>query len=67
MQGLCDSAGLDFHERQEWRAQGKQLVKPDYHECIDIATKASLREMIAPGLLVILSPILVGTLGGVQV
>jgi Na+/H+-translocating membrane pyrophosphatase len=65
-QGLADSAALDFHERQQWRASGKELVKPDYRQCIDIATKASLREMIAPGVLVIASPILVGTFGGVE-
>uniref|UniRef100_A0A7S0MT90 H(+)-exporting diphosphatase n=1 Tax=Cryptomonas curvata TaxID=233186 RepID=A0A7S0MT90_9CRYP len=66
IKGLADSAALDFHERQQWRSQGKELVKPDYHQCIDIATKASLREMIAPGVLVIASPILVGTFGGVE-
>ena len=65
--GLSDSAGLDFHERQEWRASGKTLVKPDYQACIEIATRASLREMIAPGVLVIATPILVGSFLGVQV
>jgi len=64
--GLSDSAGLDFHERQEWRASGKTLVKPDYQACIEIATRASLREMIAPGVLVIATPILVGSFLGVQ-
>jgi len=33
---------------------------PDYAKCIKISTEASLAEMIAPGLLVILSPILMG-------
>lgn len=32
----------------------------DYDVCIDISTKASLREMIAPGALVILSPLVAG-------
>merc|ERR1719420_824227 len=32
----------------------------DYNVCIDISTKASLREMIAPGALVILSPLVAG-------
>jgi len=35
-------------------------VKPDYEKCINISTRASLKEMVAPGLLVILSPILMG-------
>jgi inorganic pyrophosphatase len=39
---------------------------PDHARCIKISTDASLREMIAPGMLVILSPILCGTLFGVQ-
>jgi K(+)-stimulated pyrophosphate-energized sodium pump len=44
--------------------QGK--ARADYRMCVDISTAASLREMIAPGLLVILTPLLVGTLFGVK-
>jgi inorganic pyrophosphatase len=39
---------------------------PNYQECIDISTKASLREMIAPAMLVMGTPILVGVLFGVE-
>jgi inorganic pyrophosphatase len=39
-------------------------ISPDYDRCIAISTKASLQKMIAPGLLVIGSPILVGILFG---
>jgi len=35
-------------------------AQPDYEKCIKISTDASLVEMIAPGLLVILSPIVAG-------
>ena len=35
-------------------------AKPDYKRCVEISTKASLREMIAPGALVMLSPLIVG-------
>jgi len=35
-------------------------AKPDYGQCVDIATKAALREMVAPGLLVVGMPIVVG-------
>ena len=34
--------------------------KPDYGQCVDIATKAALREMVMPGLLVVGMPIAVG-------
>jgi len=33
---------------------------PDYERCIKISTQASLREMLAPGALVILSPLVAG-------
>jgi H(+)-translocating pyrophosphatase len=39
---------------------------PDYGRCIAISTKASLSEMIGPGALVMLSPIVVGSLFGTQ-
>lgn len=44
--------------------QGK--AKPDYARCVDISTAAALREMIAPGLLVVLTPLVIGILFGVQ-
>merc|ERR1712066_929625 len=41
-------------------------AKPDYDRCIAIATNASLGEMIAPGALVIFSPLAAGTFFGTQ-
>jgi K(+)-stimulated pyrophosphate-energized sodium pump len=39
-------------------------AKPDYARCVDIGTKNSLKQMIAPGLLAIASPIAVGLILG---
>jgi len=39
-------------------------AKPDYARCVDIGTKNALKQMIAPGLLAIVSPIAVGLLLG---
>ena len=38
---------------------------PDYARCVEISTQASLAEMIAPGALVILAPLITGTFFGV--
>jgi K(+)-stimulated pyrophosphate-energized sodium pump len=40
--------------------------KPDSARCIDISTKAALREMILPGVTAILAPVLVGYFLGVE-
>lgn len=34
--------------------------KPDHRRCIEISTKSSLKEMILPGVLAVLAPVLVG-------
>ena len=39
-------------------------AKPDYGRCIDISTKAALRNMIYPSLLIVIGPILVGVILG---
>lgn len=40
--------------------------KPEYAKCVDISTKAALKEMMAPGLLAILAPLAVGILMGAE-
>ncbi|OGQ58661.1 MAG: sodium-translocating pyrophosphatase [Deltaproteobacteria bacterium RIFCSPLOWO2_02_FULL_53_8] len=44
--------------------EGKKGVKPDVNKCVDICTKAALTEMIAPGVLAVLAPVLVGFILG---
>ena len=38
--------------------------KPDYSTCIEISARAALKEMIMPGIIAVLSPIIVGLLFG---
>jgi K(+)-stimulated pyrophosphate-energized sodium pump len=41
-------------------------AKPDSARCVDISTRAALREMIAPGVVAVLAPVLVGKLIGIE-
>lgn len=42
------------------------ITKPDYATCVKISTDASLKEMVPPGALVMITPLVVGILFGVE-
>ncbi len=39
-------------------------AEPEYAKCVDISTRGALREMIVPGILAVVAPVLVGALMG---
>lgn len=41
-------------------------VKPDYEKCVEISTDAALKEMMLPGIIAVLSPLLIGILLGAE-
>lgn len=42
-------------------------AKPEYEKCVAISTKASIREMVAPGLIALITPIVIGFAFGPEV
>ena len=60
-----------FQMVEEVRRQFREIpglmegtAKPDSARCIDISTRAALREMVLPGLVAVASPAIIGTLLG---
>jgi K(+)-stimulated pyrophosphate-energized sodium pump len=63
-QGMVEEVRRQFREIPGL-LEGKPGVKPDSARCVEISTKAAIREMIAPGLVAILLPVFVGKFLGV--
>jgi K(+)-stimulated pyrophosphate-energized sodium pump len=58
-------------DMSEWSEEDQKVFhaangKAEYSKCVEISTRASIREMIIPGLLAVLSPVVVGFLGGAE-
>lgn len=68
MQSVGKAAGEMVEEvRRQFKEKPgllKGIEKPDYSTCVEISTRAALREMIIPGIIAVLSPIVVGLLLG---
>jgi len=61
----------DGVEMKDWSAADVATFdaadgKAEYDKCVEISTKASIREMILPGLIAIISPVLIGFGGGAE-
>ncbi len=64
-QGMVEEVRRQFREIPGL-LEGKPGVKPDSARCVDISTKAALREMIIPGVASLLLPVIVGKFFGVK-
>jgi K(+)-stimulated pyrophosphate-energized sodium pump len=54
---MIEEVGRQFREIPGLR---EGTAKAEYAKCVDISTKAAIREMIAPGLLAVIVPVVVG-------
>ena len=59
---------------QEVRRQFREIpgimeykAKPEYEKCVEISTKASIREMMLPGAIALITPVVVGFIFGPEV
>jgi H+-translocating diphosphatase len=62
---MVNEVERQFREKPELLNEGT-TVRPDYTRCVDISTKAALKEMVPPGALVMLAPLIAGTFFGTQ-
>jgi K(+)-stimulated pyrophosphate-energized sodium pump len=62
-QGMVDEVRRQFREIPGLM---EGTAKPDSARCVDISTKAALREMILPGITAVLAPVVVGKVLGVE-
>jgi K(+)-stimulated pyrophosphate-energized sodium pump len=58
-------------EKEEWSSQDIKTFEDaegaaEYSKCVEISTKSAIRQMVIPGLLAVIVPILMGFLGGAE-
>jgi K(+)-stimulated pyrophosphate-energized sodium pump len=61
----------DGKELKDWSDEDRKIFeaadgKAQYSECVEISTRASIREMVLPGLIAVATPVAVGFLGGAE-
>jgi K(+)-stimulated pyrophosphate-energized sodium pump len=62
-QGMVEEVRRQF---REIKGLMEGTAKPDSARCVDISTRAALREMVLPGLVAVITPVVVGYFLGVE-
>ncbi|WP_116107372.1 sodium-translocating pyrophosphatase [Lewinella sp. IMCC34191] len=61
----------DTADQAVWTDVDKEVFfaadgKADYQRCVEISTQASIREMVMPGLIAVVTPVVIGFAGGAE-
>ncbi|MFK7981727.1 MAG: sodium-translocating pyrophosphatase [Saprospiraceae bacterium] len=61
----------DGKEMSDWSAADRAVFdaadgKAEYNKCVKISTDASIREMVLPGMVAVVSPVIIGFAGGAE-
>ena len=60
-----------YGENDKWTDKDKKIFdsadgKAEYSKCVDISTQSAIKEMVLPGLLAVLTPVIVGFMFGAE-
>ena len=60
-----------YGENDKWTDKDKKIFdsangKAEYSKCVDISTQSAIKEMVLPGLLAVLTPVVIGFLFGAE-
>ena len=60
-----------YGENDKWTDKDKKIFdsangKAEYSKCVDISTQSAIKEMVLPGLLAVLTPVVIGLLFGAE-
>ena len=62
---------MNLKEESKWSAEDRSLYedalkKAEHGRCVEISTQSAIKEMVAPGLLAVISPVVVGFIFGAE-
>ena len=68
LQIMRKNEGIDESKwaKEDIKVLNDAIDKAEYEKCVEISTKASIREMLLPGLIAVLTPVIVGFVGGAE-
>lgn len=61
-----DGKSMDAWSSDDRKIYDEALTEAEYGKCVEISTRAAIREMVKPGVLAVAAPVLMGFIGGAE-